>query len=50
VLPPGAEGRGSLVLDTSMREAELEVGEPYRARRDAVWNLTYQDFFVRGTR
>ena len=43
----GARRCGASVLNTSLTEAEVEAGEPYRAVVDAVWNLTYVDVYVR---
>gem|GEM_PF-5909640 len=43
----GGKRCGSSVLNTSVTEAEVEAGEPYRAVIDAVWNLTYVDVYIR---
>ncbi|MBM7119158.1 hypothetical protein [Archangium primigenium] len=43
----GGRRCGPFVLNTSVTEAEVEAGEPYRAVIDAVWNLSYLDVFVR---
>lgn len=43
----GGRRCGPSVLNTSMTEAEVEAGAPYRAVVDAVWNLSYVDVYVR---
>jgi hypothetical protein len=43
----GGKRCGAYTLNTSMTEAEVEVGEQYSAVVDPVWNLSYLDVYVR---
>ncbi len=43
----GGKRCGGYALNTSLVEADVEVGEQYPAVVDAVWNLSYVDIYVR---
>ncbi|WNG33574.1 hypothetical protein F0U61_08025 [Archangium violaceum] len=43
----GGKRCGGYALNTSIAEAEVEVGEQYPSVVDAVWNLSYVDIYVR---
>jgi hypothetical protein len=43
----GGKRCGTYALNTSMTEAQVEVGEQYAAVVDPVWNLSYLDLYVR---
>ncbi|MGZ3457715.1 MAG: hypothetical protein ACXU86_04335, partial [Archangium sp.] len=43
----GGKRCGGYALNTSLTEAEVEVGDKYPATVDPVWNLSYVDIYVR---